>query len=138
MKNKVFNTALVLVVVTLLAVFACYVRVGATADQVVVLRTSGMTCGSCVKKITEALQSQKGVAAAEVDLESGLVIAGYDSRQTAPENLAKAVQKTGFHSQVAEVITPQQFRSIVGRDIGGKPVAGGCCGSRGCAGAPAN
>ncbi|MBU5637889.1 heavy-metal-associated domain-containing protein [Geomonas sp. Red69] len=132
MKNKILNSALVLAVVTVLAVFAFYVRVGATADQVVVLRTSGMTCGACVKKITEALQSQRGVAAAEVDLESGLVVAGYDSKQTAPEKLAQAVQKSGFPSQVAQVVTPQQFRSAVGRDIGGKAPVGGCYGSRGC------
>lgn len=135
MKNKILNTALVLVVVTVLAVFACYVRVGATADKVVVLRTMGMTCGSCVKKISEKLQSQKGVAATEVDLESGLVLAGYDSKQTAPEKLAQAVQSTGFYSRVTQVITPQQFRSITGRDVGGKAVTGGCCGSRGCGGA---
>ncbi|QWV92481.1 heavy-metal-associated domain-containing protein [Geomonas oryzisoli] len=135
MRNKILNSALVLVVVTVLAVFAFYVRVGATADQVVVLRTAGMTCGSCVKKITETLQSQNGVAAAEVDLESGLVVAGYDSKQTAPEKLAQAVRKCGFQSQVAQVITPQQFRSVVGRDVGGKAAVGGCCGSRGCGGA---
>lgn len=137
MKNKILNTTLILAVITVLAVFACYVRVGATADQVVVLRTMGMTCGSCVKKISEKLQSQKGVAATEVDLESGLVLAGYDSKQTAPEKLAQAVQSTGFYSQVTQVITPQQFRSITGRDLGGKAVAGGCCGSRGCGGAAA-
>lgn len=137
MKNKILNSALVLVVVTVLAVFAFYVRVGATADRVVVLRTSGMTCGSCVQKITQALQSQRGVAATEVDLDNGLVLAGYDSKQTEPENLAQAVRKSGFASQVAQVITPQQFRSVVGRDLGGKPAAGGCCGSRGCGGAPA-
>ncbi|QXE90887.1 heavy-metal-associated domain-containing protein [Geomonas subterranea] len=132
MRNKILNTALVFFVVAVLAIFAFYVRVGATADQVVVLRTSGMTCGSCVKKITDALQSQRGVAATEVDLESGVVIAGYDSKQTAPEKLAQAVQKIGFYSQVAQVVTPQQFRGIVGRDVGGKAAPGGCCGSRGC------
>ncbi|MBJ6801009.1 heavy-metal-associated domain-containing protein [Geomonas propionica] len=135
MRNKILNTALILIVVAVLAIFAFYVRVGATADQVVVLRTSGMTCGSCVKKITEALQSQGGVAAAEVDLESGLVVAGYDSKKTAPEKLAQAVRKSGFQSQVAQVITPQQFRSVVGRDVGGKAAPGGCCGPRGCGGA---
>ncbi|MBU5614611.1 heavy-metal-associated domain-containing protein [Geomonas azotofigens] len=135
MRNKILNTTLVLAVVAVLAVFAFYVRVGATADRVVVLRTAGMTCGSCVKKITEALQSQRGVAATEVDLESGVVVAGFDSKQTAPDRLAQAVQKSGFHSQVAQVITPQQFRSVVGRDVGGKAAPGGCCGSRGCGGA---
>ena len=134
MKNRIWNSAIVLAVVTLLAVFAFYVRVGATADKVVVLRTSGMTCGACVKKISEALQTQKGVTATEVDLEGGLVIAGYDSKEVAPERLAAAVEKCGFASQVAGVLTPEQFRTMAGRDIGGKSAAGGCCGKGGCGG----
>ncbi len=133
MKNKILNTSLILAVVVILAVFAFYVRLGATADKVVVLRTSGMTCSSCVQKITAALQSERGVAATEVDLEAGVVVAGYDSKQVAPERLAKAVAATGFASQVAEVLTPGQFREIVGRDIGNR-MAGGCggCGPGGC------
>lgn len=133
MKLKILNTSLVLLAVVILVVFACYVRVGATADSVVVLRTSGMTCQSCVKKITTALQSEKGVAAAEVDLAGGVVVAGYDSKQVAPERLAKTVAATGFQSQVANVLTPGQFRAIVGRDVGAK-AGGGCggCGPGGC------
>lgn len=134
MKNRILNISLVFSVVIILVVAAFYVRVGATADAVVVLRTSGMTCSSCVKKITGALQSQRGVAATEVDLDGGFVIAGYDSKVVAPEKLAKAVADTGFSSQVAQVLTPAQFRSIVGRDIGSKAAAGGCCGSAGCGG----
>jgi hypothetical protein len=83
MKNIKFtavNCSLVVAVVVILVVSAFYVRVGATADQVVVLRTSGMTCSSCVAKITKALQSQRGVAATEIDLAGGLVLAGYDSK----------------------------------------------------------
>ena len=77
MKNKAFNAFLVLTVVVVLGVCAFYVRVGATADAVVVLKSSGMTCGSCAAKITKALQNERGVAATEVDLEGGWVIAGY-------------------------------------------------------------
>jgi len=135
MKNRALNTCLVLAVAVTLAVFAFYVRVGATADAVVVLKTSGMTCGSCITKITKALQSETGVAATEVDLEGGLVVAGYDSKQVAPERLAQTVAATGFKSSVQAVLTPEQFRSMVGRDIGARPAAaGGCCGAQGCGG----
>ena len=133
MKNKILNTSLVLAAVVVLAVFAFYVRVGATADAVVVLRTQGMTCQSCVAKITAALESERGVAATEVDLSGGVVIAGYDSKQVAPERLAKTVAATGFDSQVAQVLTPGEFRGIAGRDVGSR-TAGGCggCGPGGC------
>lgn len=134
MKNKVLNSCLVLSVLVLLGVCAFYVRVGATADAVVVLKTSGMTCGSCIGKVTEALQQERGVAATEVDLEGGWVIAGYDSKQVAPEKLAQRVVATGFASTVQTVLTPEQFKKMVGRDIGQQSAKSGCCGSKGCGG----
>jgi len=127
MKNRIFNTCLILTVVVILSVFAFYVRIGATADTVVVLRTSGMTCGSCIQKVTKALQSEKGVAATEVDLEGGWVIAGYDSKQVAPEKLAKSVAATGFGSTIQMVLTPEQFKKMAGRDVGQKATGGSGC-----------
>lgn len=132
MRFKIVNSCLVGAVVVILVVAAFHVRVGATADQVVVLRTSGMTCSSCVSKITKALQAERGVAAAEVDLAGGVVIAGYDSKQVVPDHLAKTVAAAGFDSEVAQVLTPQQFKSLAGRDLGAKSAPGGCCGPRGC------
>lgn len=128
MKSNIFNACLILSVVVILAVFAFYVRVGATADKIVVLRTSGMTCGSCISKVTKALQSQKGVASTEVDLAGGWVIAGYDSKLVAPEKLAKAVGESGFDSAVQTVMTPQQFKEIAGRDVGQQQGASSGCG----------
>jgi copper chaperone CopZ len=132
--NKTLNTCLVLAVLVILGVCAFFVRIGATADAVVVLRTGGMTCGSCVSKITKALENVHGVAATEVDLQGGWVIAGYDSKQVEPERLAEKVVKTGFDSKVQVVLTPEQFRKLAGRDIGKQAAAGGCCGSDGCGG----
>ena len=126
MKNRIFNSCLILIVVVILCVFALYVRVGATADAVVVLRTSGMTCGSCIAQVSKALQSEKGVAATEVDLEGGWVIAGYDSKLVAPEKLARSVSATGYHSKVQMVLTPEQFRKMAGRDIGQQSAGSGC------------
>jgi copper chaperone CopZ len=136
MKNKALNSCLILAVVVILAVFAVYVRVGATADQVVVLKTSGMTCGSCIAKVNKVLQSEKGVAATEVDLQGGFVIASYDSKLVAPAKLAQKVVGAGFASTVQAVLTPEQFKKMAGREIGKKPAAGsGCCGQGGCGGA---
>jgi copper chaperone CopZ len=136
MKNKALNSCLILAVIVILAVFAVYVRVGATADHVVVFKTTGMTCGSCVAKVNKALQSEKGVAATEVDLEGGQVIASYDSKQVAPEKLAQRVVGAGFGSTVQAILTPEQFRKIAGRDVGKQATDSGCCGSKECGGKP--
>jgi periplasmic mercuric ion binding protein len=131
MKNKGINIFLILVTVALLVLFGFYVRIGATADAVVVLKTAGMNCSSCAGKITNALETQKGVAATEVDLDGGWVIAGYDSKQVKPESLAEKVSGTGFASRIQAVLTPEQFRQITGRDIGRQAKKSGCCGGKG-------
>ena len=119
-------------VVTLLVVLAFRVRVGVSADSIAVLKTTGMTCGSCSDKITKALESMKGVAVTEVDIEGGWVIVGYDTKSVKPEALAEKVNGTGFGSNVHDVLTPEQFKQVTGRDIGKKASAGsGCCGGKG-------
>jgi periplasmic mercuric ion binding protein len=112
MGNKGINIILILVTVALLAVLGFYVRIGATADAVVVLKTAGMTCANCAGKITKALEAQKGVATTEVDLDGGWVIAGFASR-------------------IQAVLTPEQFKQITGRDIGRQAKKSGCCGGKG-------
>lgn len=129
--KRISTSLLVITAVTLLAVLAFRVRVGATADSVAVLKTTGMTCGSCASKITKALESLKGVAVAEVDVNGGWVIVGYDKDSVKPENLAQKVSGTGFASNVYDVVTPEQFRQITGRNVGENAVASkGCCGGR--------
>ena len=132
MKAKSVIISMVVVAVALLSVLALYVRVGATADSVAVLKTAGMTCGSCSGKITDALQGVKGVAVAEVDVEGGWVVVGYDTKSVKPETLAEKVNASGFASAVHRILTPEQFRQITGRDIGKKAASGsGCCGGKG-------
>lgn len=137
MKNKNLTLLLLVAAITLVSVMAFYVRIGVTADSVAVLRTTGMTCSSCSEKISKALESVKGVAATEVDVEGGWVVIGYDKKTVAPEILAEKVTGTGFFSKLSQVLTPEQFKDITGRDIGkSKSIAGsgGCCGKGGCGG----
>lgn len=129
--KKIPTSFLVMAAVTILGVLALHVRIGASADSIAVLKTAGMTCGSCADKITRALESLKGVAATEVDVERGWVIVGYDTKSVKPEALASTVTASGFDSNVHEVLTPEQFRKITGRTIGqnAAPTKGGCgCG----------
>lgn len=132
MKNKIINIVLILLVATVLTVLALYVRTGATADSVAILKTVGMTCSSCSSKITTALQKEKGVAAIEVDVPGGWVIVGYDSHAAQPETLAAKVNETGFKSTVQTIVTPEQFQQITGRAIGQNAAKSGCCGTGGC------
>lgn len=132
MKNRVITSLIVVVAVSLLITLGFYVRVGATADSVAVLKTTGMTCGSCSSRITLALEALKGVAATEVDVEGGWVVVGYDTKTVTPAVLAERVTGSGFGSTVQQVLTPEQFRQLTGRDVGAKDAAAsGCCGGKG-------
>lgn len=134
MKNKIVNVVIIAAAVTLLSVLAFYVRIGATADSVAVLRTTGMTCGSCSSKVTKALETVKGVAVTEVDVEGGWVVVGYDTKSVKPEALAEKVNGVGFGSKVHLVLTPEQFKQITGRDIGKNVTPSGGCGGCGTKG----
>lgn len=132
--KNIGTTLLIITVVTLLVVLAFHVRIGATADSVVVLKTTGMTCGSCSRKITKALEREKGVAVTEVDVDGGWVIVGYDTKAVQPEKLAQKVSETGFGSNVYAVLTPEEYRQVTGRAIGksASPSTGcGGCGTKG-------
>lgn len=132
MSNKTVNISLLVAALVILAAIAFFVRVGTTADAVVYLKTSGMTCGGCADRVVRALQSEKGVAATEVDLSRGCVIAGYDSKQVAPEKLVQRIVAAGYRATVQKVLTPQQFRESAGRDICAGIQQQGCCGSKWC------
>lgn len=132
MNTKIISTSLlVLVAVAMLILLAFRVSIGATANSVAVLRTTGMTCGSCASKISQALESLKGVAVTEVDVNGGWVFVGYDTTGVKPEALAEKVKETGYYSQVVEVVTPERFKQVTGRDIGQKAAASGGCGGCG-------
>ena len=131
MKNRIINMVILVSVITLLSVLAFYVKIGATADSVAVLKTTGMTCGSCSSKITKALEALQGVAVTEVDVEGGWVVVGYDTKSVKPEALAEKVSGAGFGSNVHQVLTPEQFKQITGRDIGKKASPSGGCGGCG-------
>lgn len=130
-KKRVSTALLILTSVAMLVALAFRVSVGATADSVAVLKTTGMTCGSCSSKITSALESLKGVAATEVDVNNGWVIVGYDTKAVQPNKLAEKVKEAGFGSTVQEVVTPERFKQITGRNIGQKAAPSGGCGGCG-------
>ncbi|MDA8412915.1 MAG: heavy metal-associated domain-containing protein [Desulfobacteraceae bacterium] len=131
-KKRISTALLIFAAVTFLSVLAFKVKIGATADSIAVLKTTGMTCGSCSSKISKALERLKGVVVTEVDVEGGWVVVGYDTMSVKPDALAAQVASTGFSSNVHMVLTPEKFKQLTGREIGKNATrAGGCggCGS---------
>ena len=56
---------------------------------------TGMTCGHCVKAVTEEVSAIEGVEAVEVDLETGAVTVAAATDPTR-EQMAAAVDEAGY------------------------------------------
>lgn len=84
--------------------------------QTELFKVTGMTCGSCTKKVTNALKAVSGVSDVNVSLSAGEATVQYDERLTSPEQLKAAVKGAGYGVDVT-TDTAQQPQ--------GK---GGCCG----------
>lgn len=139
--SSIINSIIITVAAVFLVTLAFHVKTGATADSIAVLKTTGMTCGSCSSRITSALETQNGVAVTEVDVEGGWVVVGYDTKTVKPESLVEKVHGAGFVSNVHQVLTPEQFKKMTGRDIGkNASPSGGCggCGTNGGCGSNKN
>lgn len=64
----------------------------------VVLHVQGLTSEGDALQVTEALRRVPGVTGASVEFSSGEARVGYDPRQTNPDQLIAAVERTGFHA----------------------------------------
>lgn len=63
------------------------------------LKISGMTCGHCVRTVTDALERVDGVEEARVDLDSGRAVIDFDERRTSSRVLANVVMDEGYMAE---------------------------------------
>ena len=61
------------------------------------LSVRDMTCGNCVRHVSEALEKQAGVERALVDLESGRAVVSGDAD---PERLIAALHEEGYPAEL--------------------------------------
>lgn len=132
-KRNAVNSLLVLAAVVVVGIFAFSVRLEASANSVAILRAHGMTCGSCASKIEQSLKGTKGVASVQVNVSDGEVVVGYDSNHVRPEAIAEQIAGSGYGCSIIQVLTPEQYASMTGRNIAaarrGGGCGGGCCGT---------
>lgn len=64
-----------------------------------VLKVQGMTCGHCVKSVTDALENVDGVRRAQVDLQAGRATVEFDETRTTPAALAGVVTEEGYTAE---------------------------------------
>ncbi len=64
--------------------------------QTDILSVTGMTCGGCTTKLSNALRASAGVSDVVVALASGEVSVRYDEHLTSPKQLNAVIVGTGF------------------------------------------
>lgn len=96
-------------------------------DTVTVLKSTGLSCGGCASRITNALETVPGVASVKVDIESGLVTVWHDDT-AAPQKLAATVSEAGYQSIVQETVSADDYRTKAGKSGPGAARSGGCGG----------
>ncbi len=65
------------------------------------LTIDGMHCGSCVRRVTLALQKVKGVEAGAVQVEIGSAAVDYDAEKATQQEIVDAVNAIGFTAHAA-------------------------------------
>lgn len=60
------------------------------------LTVAGMTCGSCVRRVTAALRAVPGVSAVEVRLRGGEAVVDHDPATAPTTTLIAAVEQAGY------------------------------------------
>ncbi len=72
-----------------------------SADQLVKLNVSGMTCPACVKNVKESLGEVKGVKESSVYLKDGRAEVKADD-SVKPEAMCDAIKQAGYGCKVAK------------------------------------
>ena len=72
----------------------------ASAENSVVLKVEGMTCGHCVGRVQKALDTTPGVRATKVDLESGTAEIRFGA-EIDTAKLIGVVEAAGYTAQAA-------------------------------------
>lgn len=60
------------------------------------LKATGMSCGGCTSKVTNALTGLAGVNDVKVSLAAGGATVQYDERVISPDNLESVVKDAGY------------------------------------------
>ena len=83
--------------------------------QTEIVKVTGMTCGDCTSKVTQALKMVSGVSDVKVSLSTGEATVKFDERLTSPEKLKSAVKGAGYGVDATNAAHSHQSK-------------GGCCG----------
>ena len=63
------------------------------------LKVTGMTCGHCVRSVTDAIGGLDGVQSTDVELKDGRAVVVYDETRLSPRDIVSAVMEEGYTAE---------------------------------------
>jgi copper chaperone len=66
--------------------------------ETTIIKVAGMSCGGCVKSITQVLLGLPGVGSASVSLEQGEATVEFESSKVTRDRLKNAIDEAGFEA----------------------------------------
>lgn len=78
----------------------------------------GMTCSSCVVRISRALRTLDGVRGVHVSLGRGLVTVRHEPGSAPTAAIAAAVESAGYHARIDEAIPVEAPANLLARILG--------------------
>ncbi len=81
---------------------------GATAK--VTIPVEGMSCGCCVRRVTEALEAVSGVTGAEVLLAEKRAVVDYEPARVQPAALVAAIRDAGYEPGLPSVASAPEAK----------------------------
>ena len=67
--------------------------------ETALIKVEGMSCGGCVKSVTNVLAALPGVARAEVSLEDKSARVEFESGRVTREDMKRAIVDAGFEAE---------------------------------------
>jgi copper chaperone len=74
-----------------------------SSERDTILEVQGMTCPSCIRHVTSALEDLEGVGSVRVQLRDGLVVVKHDTAQAPIAELIDALADAGYASKQRQV-----------------------------------
>jgi copper chaperone CopZ len=128
MKNrKPENSVLALAVLVVLGSFAFAIHGRPTADQVTVVKATGINCGVIID-IEKSLFAKQGVVAVDVNPDEGKVIVGYDSKIIQPNEIASVITEMGYEIFAMKTSDIDSLKAVAGKGPDANTASVGCGG----------
>ena len=87
-------------------------------DEALRFPVDGMTCSSCIGRITRALRKLDGVHAVRVDLGRELVTVRRDPGKAPLTEIVVAIEGAGYHARMDEAVSVDPRPTLLERLLG--------------------